>query len=94
MRDFAPTTGRTPIKGKRTKSAMRRARIRSERHAHNEKTAKRDSKKLKMADSKRREQGWWPPVPLSGPPPVYAPPAPQGKYRGGDGVRDGDGFEA
>ena len=68
MKDFAPTTGRTSVRGLRSKSAVRRRERRRTRHRQREERSQEARQKRIRADRRRRADGWWPPKPLEGQP--------------------------
>ena len=74
MKDYAPETGRTKVKGYRTKKARRRHAKRVTKHETDLKFARKYAKKQRAANARRIEAGWWPPTPLVGQPAVYEPP--------------------
>jgi hypothetical protein len=70
---IAVAKGERP-QGLRSKSAKRRRDDRRRRHASQEAENRRLRDKAERARQKRREDGWWPPKPLTGPPEVYVAP--------------------
>lgn len=63
MYDYAPETGRTSVKGFRTKKAKRRAEQRRATHERAAARARKAKARRIKIDRARREEGWWPPMP-------------------------------
>jgi len=70
--DFAPETGRTRTTGHRTKKAKRRAETRQRIHLSKLKESRRNRRGQIRTNAERIAAGWWPPTPLTGPPPVWS----------------------